>query len=157
MIWQREYGLGEEDHVEIRFGKGDWQVDDLYPFPRQTCFPVCTPEIAAQLNSPADIFNFNRWETQGSADRWENWLSYADCEAQGSQPVHSTSTFVVSMDMARRGWVSPWAIRWSVRIYWPVANWSSLSTSTCPWKKTTTCSARRTTNAMPAAGPSATG
>ena len=103
MIWQRDYGLGEEDHVEIRFGKGDWPVDALYPFPRQTCFPVCTPEIAAQLNTPADIFSFTRWETQGSADRWENWLSYAGCEARGSQPVHSTSTFVVSMDMARRG------------------------------------------------------
>lgn len=103
MIWQREYGLGEEDHVEIRFGKGDWQSEHIYALPSQVCFPVCTPEIASQLLNPADIFNFTRWETQGSADRWESWLSYAGYEAQGSQPVHSTSTFVVSMDMARRG------------------------------------------------------
>lgn len=103
MIWHQDYGLGEADHLEVRFGQADWDSPNRFAFPRQHYFPVCSPEVAAQLTHPEQLLSLPRWDTQGSLDRWERWLSSAGISGEAEQPVHFTSTYVVSMDMAKRG------------------------------------------------------
>lgn len=102
MIWEQDYGQGEQHHIEIRFGKGTWADDNLFAFPSQACFPVCSPRVASQLNEIEDLLNFPRWDTQGSVDNWEKWLQFASLDHASESFTHSASTYVVSLEMAKQ-------------------------------------------------------
>jgi len=89
--------------LAIRFGSGAWHgvhADFLCESPLT---PLCTPEIAAQLTSPADLLNFTLLRSY-RRDEWSSWLQKAGGPLlPPSQPVVVFDSSVTMLAAAEQG------------------------------------------------------
>lgn len=61
----------------IRFGTGDWPGVRTELLGGHTYFPVCTPELAARLKSPADLADVPIIQDPMGMLMWEDWFGGA--------------------------------------------------------------------------------
>lgn len=89
--------------LAIRFGSGAWHgvhADFLCESPLT---PLCTPEIAAMLKSPADLLNFTLLRSY-RRDEWSSWLQKAGGPLlPPSQPVVVFDSSVTMLAAAEQG------------------------------------------------------
>lgn len=89
--------------LAIRFGSGAWHgvhADFLCESPLT---PLCTPEIAARLKSPADLLNFTLLRSY-RRDEWSSWLQKAGGPLLApSQPVVVFDSSVTMLAAAEQG------------------------------------------------------
>jgi LysR family transcriptional regulator of beta-lactamase len=80
----------------IKFGDGAWHGTAALYLCDSPLTPLCTPEIAAQLQQPADLLNFRLLRSY-RRDEWTAWLQ----QAAGPQlpPTHPVMVFDSSVTM----------------------------------------------------------
>lgn len=80
----------------IRFGDGAWHGTAALYLCDSPLTPLCTPDIAAQLQQPADLLNFTLLRSY-RRDEWTAWLQ----QAGGPQlpPTHPVIVFDSSVTM----------------------------------------------------------
>lgn len=80
----------------IRFGSGAWHGTTAQYLCDSPLTPLCTPQIAAQLQQPADLLNFTLLRSY-RRDEWNTWLHHAN----GPQlpPTHPVIVFDSSVTM----------------------------------------------------------
>jgi LysR family glycine cleavage system transcriptional activator len=102
-VWASEFTLEGVD-LEIRYGFGDWPEVASRRLTWERVFPVCSPAVAARLQTPADLARETLLHVFGFETGWPHWLAHA-----GAPDVTDTAravlcdTSVVVMDLARRG------------------------------------------------------
>lgn len=64
---------GEGLDFAIRFGTGAWHATAAQPLLPASLSVMCTPTIAARLNTPADLLG-ETWLRSYRADEWTEWL-----------------------------------------------------------------------------------
>lgn len=98
--------------VGIRAGKGAWpgvKAEPLFPRPM---FPVCTPQIAAQLKEPRDLARFPIVGDQGTMFGWELWLEKAGAAGAKLQPgiIFADPMLCVEAAIAGQGVMLAWPL-----------------------------------------------
>ena len=80
----------------IRFGSGAWHGTAAMYLCDSPLTPLCTPELAAKISQPADLFNFTLLRSY-RRDEWTLWLQ----QAGGPQlpPTHPVMVFDSSVTM----------------------------------------------------------
>ncbi len=93
----------EHDDIDaaIRFGTGDWPSLQADPLMVETCFPVCSPAVAAgppSLRNPGDLARIELLHNAAHPAEWRAWLDAAgitDVDAE-SGPVFDASNEVLA-------------------------------------------------------------
>ena len=92
--------------VEIVFGVGKWESRVGQRLTHDTVFPVCTPEVAAQIQTVGDLRRQRLFDLPGTLQSWDSWLdACGEASAIGTRKpvVHRASTWAVSLEWARQG------------------------------------------------------
>ncbi len=100
-VWTTEYTRPYAS-VEIRFGGGMWEGVPGERLVSEFYYPVCSPEIANTLSGPSSISGHRLIDVSGMLESWESWFRAAGIGGRGALPVHRASTYVVTLEMARR-------------------------------------------------------
>jgi LysR family glycine cleavage system transcriptional activator len=101
-IWETDYS-NKSDDIEIRFGTTSGNDSEFLLSGKMSCFPLCSPELAAQIAGPEDLFSFGRINSLGSATPWEEMYRLYDVTppSQLQQPELSTHGYMLAVEMAR--------------------------------------------------------
>ncbi len=75
-IWAGEYDAETFD-LDIRYGFGSWPGFRADRLNRECLVPLCRPEIAARLQTPADLSRERLLHVLGYQDGWDSWLTAA--------------------------------------------------------------------------------
>jgi len=126
---------GEALDFAIRFGDGAWHGTHVEPLLAAAMAPVCTPAIAARLQSPAELVH-ERLLRSYRPDEWALWFSAAGVPAPILRgPVFDSSALMASVaaaglgvalvppamfirELASERLVQPFAITIDVGRYW---------------------------------------
>lgn len=94
---------GEALDYAIRFGDGAWHGTHAVPLLAAPMTPLCTPAIAARLNTPADLIP-ERLLRSYRADEWARWFAAAGVPAPVLRgPIFDSSALMVSAAAAGQG------------------------------------------------------
>lgn len=80
----------------IRFGAGAWHGMDAIPLLEAPLSPLCVPDIAERLKTPADLFKYTLLRSY-RADEWPRWFDAAGLRQ--SMPVSGSIVFDSSLAM----------------------------------------------------------
>jgi LysR family glycine cleavage system transcriptional activator len=101
-VWTSEFTRPYAS-VEIRFGSGEWEGITGERLCEQSCFPVASPALAQQLDTPAALTAQPLLEVSGTLDGWDSWLKSLGIAYSQKAVAHRSSTFVVTLELAKRG------------------------------------------------------
>ena len=101
-LWEQDFSTSSAD-VEVHVGKRDWFSDQSIQLAEEKIYPVCSPEIARRLKSPADMANERILDLTGVSDSWDYWASQTGNANLDIKQRHYFSTFALSLNMAREG------------------------------------------------------
>ena len=101
-IWETDYS-NKADDIEIRFGTTSGNDSEFLLSEKMSCFPLCSPEIAAQIAGPEDLFKFGRINSLGSATPWDEMYRLYNVKPprQLQQSELSTHGYMLAVEMAR--------------------------------------------------------
>jgi len=101
-IWETDYS-NKSDEIEIRFGTTSASDNEFLLSEKMSCFPLCSPELASQVNKPEDFFNFGRINSLGLTTPWEKIYQLLDVTPpdHGKQTELSTHGYMLAVEMAR--------------------------------------------------------
>jgi LysR family glycine cleavage system transcriptional activator len=107
-LWEADYH-DKSDVVQIRFGKPAPDEDCILLTQQIYHYPVCSPELASNINSLEDLEQAVKIDVMGFSGQWEDFLRKNFlCENNMHQkPNHSSSsyistpTFILAVEMAR--------------------------------------------------------
>ena len=100
-IWETDYSNKAGD-IEIRFGTTSGSDSEFLLSEKMSCFPLCSPELAAQIASPEDLFKFGRINSLGAATPWDEMYRVLEVKPPGlQQPELSTHGYMLAVEMAR--------------------------------------------------------
>ena len=101
-IWETDYS-NKADDIEIRFGTTSGNDSEFLLSEKMSCFPLCSPEIAAQIAAPEDLFKFGRINSLGSATPWDEMYRLYNVKPprQLQQSELSTHGYMLAVEMAR--------------------------------------------------------
>lgn len=89
--------------LAIRVGTGDWphgKSEFLLP---QEVFPVCSPELAGQLQRPQDILSLPVVRDENSSLSWDLWLKPFGLSEQDLRPADTFTDASLCLDAAIAG------------------------------------------------------
>lgn len=92
--------------VEIVFGVGKWESKVGQRLTHDTLFPVCTPEVAANIQTIDQLLEQRLFDLPGTLQSWDSWLAGCAGRRAVGKPkplVHRASTWAVSLEWARQG------------------------------------------------------
>lgn len=98
--------------IAIRVGTGPWAGVQAEPLIEQDAFPVCSPELAARLSSPADLADVPIIRDANTALDWPIWLAgvaMADI-ALGQGPTYSDASLCLDAAIAGQGVFLGWQL-----------------------------------------------
>jgi LysR family glycine cleavage system transcriptional activator len=102
-IWTEDFGPEGAD-LEIRYGRGDWEGFEAYSLGPESMLPVCSPEVAARLQEPADLAGETLLHALGFAVGWQAWLDKAGVPGLDTQcPSITCDNQVTTLSLAARG------------------------------------------------------
>jgi LysR family transcriptional regulator of beta-lactamase len=88
---------GEGLDLAIRFGDGNWQATDAEPLFAAPMTPLCNPDIARQISSPADLAQQVLLRSY-RADEWPGWFAAAAVEPPLMRgPMFDSSVAIAQM------------------------------------------------------------
>jgi DNA-binding transcriptional LysR family regulator len=98
--------------VAIRVGAGPWAGIRAEPLIEQEAFPVCSPEIAARLSTPADLADVPVIRDANTALDWPIWLAgvAAPDLALGQGPTYSDASLCLDAAIAGQGVFLGWRL-----------------------------------------------
>ena len=100
-IWETDYN-NKSDDIEIRFGTTSGNDSEFLLSKKISCFPLCSPELAAQIVGPEDMFRFGRINSLGAATPWDKMYQLYDVKPPAQrQPELSTHGYMLAVEMAR--------------------------------------------------------
>jgi LysR family transcriptional regulator, glycine cleavage system transcriptional activator len=98
-VWNEEFDAESYD-LDIRYGLGRWPGFRADQISWEVLAPVCAPNLAARLTSPADLAGERLLHVLGYQDGWATWLSAAGAKgvdaATGTQFDNSLLAFEVA-------------------------------------------------------------
>jgi DNA-binding transcriptional LysR family regulator len=89
--------------IAIRVGPGGWQGVNEEHILEQEVFPVCAPDIAAQLRNPADLLNVPVVSDANSNLRWQTWLDRYGLSENDMTPGSSYTDASLALDAVIAG------------------------------------------------------
>ncbi|MGP1397932.1 MAG: LysR substrate-binding domain-containing protein [Inquilinaceae bacterium] len=96
--------------VAVRVGDGKWPGVKAELLIEQRIFPVCSPELAKRLKTPADLGRVPVIREQGSMVRWATWLGVhglsEDVLCEG--PSYSDASLCLDAAVAGQGIMLGW-------------------------------------------------
>ena len=110
-MWDADF-TGGYGSVEIRYGRGEWGQEKGEKLSGVTIYPVAAPALAEQLTSVEDLADQRLLHIHGTGYDWDQWLAeHGPAHLRGRPPaghfgageVLSFNTYVLSFDLARRG------------------------------------------------------
>ena len=101
-IWESDYS-NKSDDIEIRFGTFTSGENEFLLSKQMSCFPICSPEIAKQVDKPENMFKFGRINSLGAATPWEKVYELCNISPlEGLQQIElSTHGYMLAVEMAR--------------------------------------------------------
>ncbi len=97
-VWDMGEGVTTPD-IEIRFGRR-LDGERVHRLSHDTCFPVCTPELAAR---GADWQSVPLFDCSGILANWETWLADQGQRLPDGKVINFATTYVVSLGAALSG------------------------------------------------------
>ena len=102
-IWTEDFGPEGAD-LEIRYGRGDWEGFEAHSLGAESMLPVCSPEVAERLHSPADLAGETLLHALGFAVGWPAWLEQAGVPGLDRQCASITcDNQVTTLTLAAQG------------------------------------------------------
>lgn len=103
VVWDADFTLDGAE-LEIRYGWGEWRDAASRRLTWERAVPVCTPQVAARLQTPADLAGETLLHVVGFETGWPRWLAEAGLAgtADATRAILCDTTVVV-VDLARRG------------------------------------------------------
>ena len=101
-IWETDYG-NKSDDIEIRFGTRSGSENEYLLSEQMSCFPLCSPELAQQVNGPEDFFRFGRINSFGATTPWDKIYQLCGITPPDhlQQSELSTHGYMLAVEMAR--------------------------------------------------------
>ena len=107
-LWEAEYH-DKSDFVQIRFGKPTPDEDCTLLTQQIYHYPVCSPELAANIKSTEDLEQAVKIEVMGLSGQWDDFLqenvhrknSVQQKSNHSANSLISTPTFILALEMAR--------------------------------------------------------
>lgn len=108
---------GSDVDLGIRIGPGTWPgVRAEFVLP-QEMFPVCTPDLARRLKTPADLVDMPAVIDANDEFTWDRWLAAAGLDQPAPRTRHVFSDASLCLDAALAGQ--------GVLLAWPIlASWA---------------------------------
>lgn len=108
---------GSDVDLAIRIGPGNWPgVRSEFVLP-QEMFPVCTPELARRIRTPADLVDMPAVIDANDQFTWDVWLKAAGLDQPAPKTRHMFSDASLCLDAALAGQ--------GVLLAWPIlASWA---------------------------------
>ncbi len=97
-LWDQERNVSNSE-VELRFGR-DLEGERLSRLSRDTCFPVCAPEVAAR---GADWRSDALFDCSGVLSNWEVWLAGVGQKLPAGKGINFGTTYAISLSAAEAG------------------------------------------------------
>lgn len=99
-IWAEEYGAETFD-LDIRYGFGTWPGFHADRLNRESLVPLCLPEIAARLQTPADLAKERLLHVLGYQDGWDGWLTAAGANRVEASRVEASRVEASRVEASR--------------------------------------------------------
>jgi LysR family glycine cleavage system transcriptional activator len=96
-LWDPEL-TAKAAEVEIRFGHELEKTINCQRLCRDTCFPVCSPALAA-----CDWRDYPLFDCLGMKANWQSWARGAGQAMPRGKRVNTASTYAVSLSTAQNG------------------------------------------------------
>ena len=101
-MWDADF-TGGYGSVEIRFGRGEWGHESDQVLSRASIFPVAAPSLAERIAALDDLRGETLLHIGRTTYDWERWLEAMGEPALTGRNAHYFNTYVMSLDLARRG------------------------------------------------------
>ncbi len=102
-IWPEEK-FSAAAAVEVVYGQGKWEGRVGHRLGHDAIFPVCTPTVAARIQSVDDLMRERLFDLSGTLQSWDSWLDANPVKATIAAPdVDRASTWAVSLAWAQQG------------------------------------------------------
>lgn len=88
--------------IEILYGGGNWNLSSTR-LTRTVTFPVCAPQIAEQIRSPADLQKQFRIVTLGEETLWDEWSTGAGVALDQLRTLYTVDLQLAGLELARQG------------------------------------------------------
>ena len=102
-IWETDY-QNKSDDIEIRYGTSEGKNHEVLLCEQSWCFPLCSPELALQVNRPEDMLHFARINSLGAITPWSK--VYQLCGIQNADDYQqrklTTHAYMLAIEMARQ-------------------------------------------------------
>jgi DNA-binding transcriptional LysR family regulator len=89
--------------IAIRVGDGNWPGVNKEFLLDQEIFPVCAPDMAAQLREPADLLKVPIVSDANSSLSWDTWLAPFELKEAQLRPGNSFTDASLALDAAIAG------------------------------------------------------
>ncbi|MFO1193673.1 MAG: LysR substrate-binding domain-containing protein [Rhodoferax sp.] len=101
-IWPHEKP-SDSAAVEIVFGQGKWESRVGQRLTHDSVFPVCTPELAREIQDVPGLLRQRLFDLPGTLQSWDSWLEACGPGPYKTPPVHRASTWALSLQWALQG------------------------------------------------------
>ena len=101
-LWTTDFA-GSSASVEIRYGRGEWEGDTGERLTEERLYPVCAPALAERIETPEDLADEMPIHVSQLSDSWDYWADSLGLAGLRGRDGHYLNTFVLSLEMARRG------------------------------------------------------
>ncbi len=102
-VWSEDF-VGEDVDIEIGYGRGDRPGVVQESLGAEWMLPVCAPQLARRLASPADLAAHTLLHTAGFAVGWPAWLVLADAiEIENKAQSLWCDTQIMTLQLAAHG------------------------------------------------------
>ncbi len=102
VMWESDYAANT-DSIEIRFAAGGSEDQLIVLRDAVSCFPLCSPRLAAEIREPADLLRFGRIDSLGVTSPWPQLYRRLGIEEAnaGDRSELTTQAFLLALEMAR--------------------------------------------------------
>lgn len=99
--WDPAFARSDVDAAVVR-GSGQWPAVESILLMREVQAPVCSPALAAQLQTPADLLQHSLLHTD-PLDAWERWLLANGAPIRHARRGQTFDTLELALAAATRG------------------------------------------------------
>ena len=89
--------------LAIRMGAGPWPEVEALHLVGETLVPVCTPQMAGRIGSPADLAGATLLQVSGIATDWDWWFGAAGVDRPAEAAAMRFDTVQLALDAALQG------------------------------------------------------
>jgi len=101
-LWEQEFQEANAE-IEIHYGRAETFREDAIRLRHEVLMPVCSPEVAARLQSPQDLAGERILDLTGISEAWDFWLARSGIKGLALDHRHYFSTYVLALNMAAAG------------------------------------------------------